>query len=583
MRWARTNMAKAARIPHLMRDHRVKGATSISTASVLLIAAGTIESAERFAQRTSLTPIKVVSWRDLLRSPRQLLTLARKERLDCVIVHTGDWERQRMPQLYELALAVIPARRRLLADERSGALRELTRTELSTRVLKLPFEIVAGIGQGVAEALRFAAVASFRRQRSVCARRPPAATIRRPRQSVLAVWLGPEGQVGGAVTHISGILEGFRRQGLRVGLVTSAPPPAQLAAVIDDLELTPPLSPGARIEKVPEALALNGAVRDAVQALAVRLKPCFVYQRHRWFLVAGLESARRLGVPLVLEWNASVAWTFANWATRPPGARLADYLLRGMERWVARETDLIACVSARAAEMALSEGADPNSVLISPNAVNYEAVRAVVDAAPSPMDSEGVLLGWTGSFGPWHGAEVLIQAMEQLPSHVRAVLVGDGAKRSDCQRLAGQLHVAGRVEWTGTLPWEDALRRLSTCDVLVSPHVPLLGQPFFGSPTKIFEYMALGRPIVASRLEQLDEVLEDGRTAVLVEPGSPAALAAGIDTLLAGEDLGQSLGAAARAEAENLHTWHVRAAHILDRVSALTNGSGPPIPAERSG
>lgn len=558
-----------------MIDHRFGAADTLEVVAttdsepgrrVLLIAAGTIEDAGGFAARRQLDVAGVLGWRQLLRSPRSVRILARREGVESVIVHTRDWERQRMPQLYELALAVTPARTRLIFDERSGTMIDMSGRRLARRVLQAPLEVAGGLAGSAAEVVRFLA-----HERRFAAERPrtrATLTSSLAPQSMLAIWPGVEGAVGGSITHISGILDGFRRQGLRVGLVTGAPPPDQLADVVDDIVLTPPLSPGARIEKIPEALALNATIRAAVAELAPRLRPAFVYQRHRWFHVAGLAAARSLGVPLVLEWNASAAWQFSNWATRPPGAQAADPLLRAMERSVAREADLVAAVSSRAAEMAWEAGASPERVIVSPNGVNVEAVQEIVRSAGPRARSNGTTLGWSGSFGPWHGTEVLIQAMAHLPSSTRAVLVGNGAERDRCLRLATELGVVDRIEWTGTLAWKETIRRLNECDLLVIPHAPMKGRPFFGSPTKMFEYMALGRPIVASRLEQIGEILEDGRTAVMVEPGDPVALAAGIRSVLDRPDGGASLGEAALAEARAGHAWEHRAAAIVEHLRA---------------
>jgi glycosyltransferase involved in cell wall biosynthesis len=176
-------------------------------------------------------------------------------------------------------------------------------------------------------------------------------------------------------------------------------------------------------------------------------------------------------------------------------------------------------------------------------------------------------IGWVGSFGSWHGAEVLVRALRELPDGVGAVLVGDGPRRESCRRLAEELGVASRIEWTGALAHRDAVGRLAACDVLASPHVPLEGgEPFFGSPTKLFEYMAIGRPIVASRLEQIGEVLEDGRTGRLVRPGEPGELAQAIREVLAMPGRGRTLGEAARREALAHHTWHHRAVEILEAL-----------------
>ena len=75
--------------------------------------------------------------------------------------------------------------------------------------------------------------------------------------------------------------------------------------------------------------------------------------------------------------------------------------------------------------------------------------------------------------------------------------------------------------FTGSLPSDKVAEYLDASDILVSPHIPMPdGSRFFGSPTKLFEYMAMGKAIVASRLEQLAEVLEHDRTAWLVTPGN---------------------------------------------------------------
>jgi glycosyltransferase involved in cell wall biosynthesis len=108
----------------------------------------------------------------------------------------------------------------------------------------------------------------------------------------------------------------------------------------------------------------------------------------------------------------------------------------------------------------------------------------------------------------------------------------------------------------------------------VAPHLPLPDTPFFGSPTKIFEYMALGRPIVASRLEQIGELLVDATTARLVTPGSADDLAAGITSVLGQPDGGRSLGRQAREEALCHHTWDERARLILDHLGVAA--ASPP-------
>jgi glycosyltransferase involved in cell wall biosynthesis len=106
--------------------------------------------------------------------------------------------------------------------------------------------------------------------------------------------------------------------------------------------------------------------------------------------------------------------------------------------------------------------------------------------------------------------------------------------------------------------------------VLASPHVPNPdGSPFFGSPTKLFEYMAMGKAIVASNLEQIGEVLDHGRTAWLVTPGDVEQLADGIRRLALDPTLRRVLGDAARREVVDQYTWRQHTRRTIGRLQAI--------------
>jgi glycosyltransferase involved in cell wall biosynthesis len=115
---------------------------------------------------------------------------------------------------------------------------------------------------------------------------------------------------------------------------------------------------------------------------------------------------------------------------------------------------------------------------------------------------------------------------------------------------------------------------LDACDILLAPHVPLAdGSEFFGSPTKIFEYMAMGKAIVASRLGQIGEVLTHESTALLVEPGEIDALRGAIMDFVGSSDLRTRLGANAREAAVRQHTWTHNARRVLDAYESWASGT----------
>jgi glycosyltransferase involved in cell wall biosynthesis len=393
---------------------------------------------------------------------------------------------------------------------------------------------------------------------------------------VLAIWRGSQITVGGALTHESGILSGFRDAGYRIALVTAFPVAEQLAQVVDEVVVVPPLPRHARVNSGLAHLALNAPLRETALKLGERIKPAFVYQRHAYFVGAGVEIASLLRVPLVLEWNGSEVFDWWHVGSHLLPRRLAAPLVRAaamIEEGVVSRATVVAAVAEPARDMAIEAGAKPKNVIVVPNGVRLAAIDATLSSAHAnpmgPVTGIRATLGWVGSFGPWHGAEMVVRVLGKLPADIAAVMIGDGVELNQCRALAEKLGVAGRVEFTGELPHPSAVQRLAACDVLVSSHVGVPGTSFYGSPTKIFEYMAIGKPIVAASLGQIGSVLHDGTNARLFPPGDLEAFARAIDNVLASSDKGASLAAQARKDAAEQHSWLRRAELILNALESV--------------
>jgi glycosyltransferase involved in cell wall biosynthesis len=146
-------------------------------------------------------------------------------------------------------------------------------------------------------------------------------------------------------------------------------------------------------------------------------------------------------------------------------------------------------------------------------------------------------------------------------------MIGDGGRMPDVRAAIARHGIADIVTLAGIVPQREGPRYLAACDILASPHVPNAdGTPFFGSPTKLFEYMAMGKGIVASDLDQIGDVLEHGRAALMVKPGDPDALAAGLRTLVDDPARRDALGREARRLAVERHTWRAHTARIVEAL-----------------
>jgi glycosyltransferase involved in cell wall biosynthesis len=318
---------------------------------------------------------------------------------------------------------------------------------------------------------------------------------------------------------------------------------------------------------------LAEVVKRAVDAEAVS----FIY--HRYALDSyGVFLAQPDGprIPVVLEYNGSEVWIGREWGG---GIRHAD-IAESIERLVLDRADLIVVVSSPMRDELVARGVPDARILVNPNGVDVDRYNPTIDGS-SVKNRLGItnqlVVGFIGTFSPWHGAEVLVEAFSQLlrrrpdlRDRVRLLMIGGGPRLWDSMNAARDGAPTGTVIFTGPIPQAEGPRHLAACDVLVSPHVPNPdGTPFFGSPTKLFEYMAMGRAIVASRLDQIGEVLEHERTALLVSPGSIEETSIAIERLVDDPDLRRHLGMAARDAAVERHTWVAHTRRIVERLRAL--------------
>ena len=192
-------------------------------------------------------------------------------------------------------------------------------------------------------------------------------------------------------------------------------------------------------------------------------------------------------------------------------------------------------------------------------------VPEVSESGLRPDATGGRVVGYAGHLYPWKGPDVLMAALERLPA-LRALVVGGLAGEPDLARvraLADRV-APGRVEFAGQVDPPRVAPLLRRADVLALPNTPGRVSAAYTSPLKLFEYMASGRPIVASDLPALREVLRPSANAVLVEPGDAAALADGLARVLGDAALAARLAAQAREDVGEW-TWDRRA----ERVEAL--------------
>ena len=204
-------------------------------------------------------------------------------------------------------------------------------------------------------------------------------------------------------------------------------------------------------------------------------------------------------------------------------------------------------------------------VHVIPDGVNPD--RFPPDLEPSCPGPPGTFtLGFVGSLKPWHGLPILVQAFDMLHRrhpNSRLLIVGDGPERVGLEADLAARGVAESVHLTGAVPPGQVPGLLASMDVAVAPYPNL--PDFYFSPLKVFEYMAAGLAVVASRIGQLAELIQDGANGVLCPAGDPGALAEAVDRLCRDPGMRARLGQAARATVLRDHTWD----GVVRRILAL--------------
>lgn len=380
-------------------------------------------------------------------------------------------------------------------------------------------------------------------------------------------------QVGGSVTHMAGVVNHLQEFLGRPFVFSTACNPL-LSSDIPWKQILP--EPRYWDFRGIPALMFSRFAYGIIQAELGDLRPSFIYQRYSLDNYAAVLLARSLRVPLVTEYNGSEVWISKHWGKPAALGKLSGQI----EMLNLAASDLVVVVSNVLREELTARGIAEQKILVNPNGVDTDFFNPkIVSADMREMLglTRKTVIGFIGTFGPWHGVEVLIKAFSILMQdgsdgrrRLHLLLVGDGVGLAESRRLARELGVDGNCTFTGLVPQVEGPRYLACCDILVAPHIPNVdGTEFFGSPTKLFEYMSMGRAIVASRLGQIGDVLEHGHTGWLVDPGNPASLADGLSVLLQDAHLRTAMGLAARDEAVRQYSWRKHVERIASALKAI--------------
>ncbi len=311
----------------------------------------------------------------------------------------------------------------------------------------------------------------------------------------------------------------------------------------------------------------------ALLAAARDFQPDVLYERCNLFLVAGVMLKRRLKLPMLLEVNSPLT----DERQRFGGLGLPR-LARWSENLAWRGADVVLPVTHVLAASVREQGVPAERIVVIPNGINehHFADAPGAEEAKARLGWSGSLvLGFTGFVRDWHRVDRVLHWMASAaaPANTRLLVVGDGPARADLERLAGELKLAQRVHFTGVVPREEVPARVAAFDIALQPAVTP-----YASPLKLFEYLALGKAIVAPRMPNIMEVLAHDHNALLFDADDDASFEQALGALAADAARRARLAAQARATIAVMSlTWHGNAQRVAGLAAALQRGLPLPL------
>ena len=374
----------------------------------------------------------------------------------------------------------------------------------------------------------------------------------------------PNAEMSGPRSRVLGLIKGFESQGWSVErFIVGDRTPQKWSAKGSGAAVSKGFLRTLAIDIVRMGLSLYNSWRswreigqkvDWVFEYAATLQCLgWIFQRH--------------GIPWILQVEALLYYE----AKEERKALVLDGIAKKLELWSYRQCDVIACVSATLKEILVTEiGIDPHKIVLVPNGVDVEFLDPQLHQ-PKRVFSD-FTIGFVGSLYSWAGLDLLLEAIAELKDvgyNLSLVIVGDGEMMPTWSQQAIDLGIEQQVKFIGRVSWQEVPQYIAGCDVGYSGQIQLQMGKMYLSPMKLYEYMSMGKPVVASAFEDARRLVEEGQTGFLYPPGDKQALKQSLIAAYEAKERLPAMGQQARQQIEREHSWANRVQHLLEGVEAI--------------
>lgn len=366
--------------------------------------------------------------------------------------------------------------------------------------------------------------------------------------------------IGVESVHINGIVDAFRKQGICVDIFSPVgmtrdhgvddPKKESSGTEKKKLSLLSKYMPELMFELLEILYNFVAARKLSKYDLS---KYDLIFERYAIFSVVGARCARKIGMPLVLE---------VNYTSQSPLVRKRSALLKPLATYIDKvifnSASLLTPVSSTLKKELIEQfGVAEEKIVVLPNAADPSKFVP----RKNEQKERKKIIGFVGGFYPWHGLDLLIDAfslIHEKVSEAQVMLIGDGPELENIKQKVRRAGLDEKVVFTGRVSHDVLPEMMSRFYVGVMPN-----SNEYGSPMKIFEYMALSIPVIAPDYPPIMDVIENGAQGIIFQKSDCTSLKKALEKVLTDDDSHELLSRNARNLIEKTHNWDNNVSKII--------------------
>ncbi|MSR14949.1 MAG: glycosyltransferase family 1 protein [Gammaproteobacteria bacterium] len=381
---------------------------------------------------------------------------------------------------------------------------------------------------------------------------------------ILLIGLVDYTKVSGGVIHQSALANNMLLAGHSVALL--APATGEFENLRGAVRACLVPTPSMRRLGLPASLETFFQVPEILRQVR-KNRPDAIYLRNNLFTCVIGMLGRVFNIPVITEHNSWQAIERLYIGRARQFAFIESYL----QALDCKLSTACRTVTAGIRDLLIDSGCNGSSITVIGNGADPETFRPLAREsalAKWALDPALRYVGFIGSLIPWHGVHHAIDAMRAISKrcpNVRLLIFGDGPERGRLEQLMRHHALEGRVRFFGSIKLADANEAINCFDIAIAPFSRQLYEKVGVATIKLGDYMAAGRPLVASDLPGLRELGSTGWP-VLVPPDNPDELAHGIERLINDPAELVRRGTAGRAAAEGPLSWQAITARVVTLI-----------------